>query len=298
MRAGVLAVFASVLAAVVLVGTASAHVVSRPRIAALQVALHERGLYAGPIDGIVGPKTVRGVRRFQRRAGLQVDGVAGPRTRRALGRFARHRYGSRIMRRGMRGWDVAVLQFVLRRRGVSVGGVDGHFGPRTKRAVRRFQRRAGLTADGIVGSATFAALASGRRAHARPMSPSQVRATINFWARHYGVNPRLARALAWIESGFQTHVRSSAGARGVMQVTPATWRFVETILIGRHIPRNPRGNIRIGVAYLDFLIRDFRGNVRLALCAYNQGPWSVRSRGPYRQTRRFAADVLAVRGYV
>jgi hypothetical protein len=48
--------------------------------------------------------------RFQRRAGLAVDGILGLRTRAALGRYARHRLGSRPLRRGAAGWDVATLQ--------------------------------------------------------------------------------------------------------------------------------------------------------------------------------------------
>lgn len=127
-------------------------------VAALQVALKAVNLYAGPIDGIRGPGTARALRRFQRRRHLAVDGVAGPRTRRALGRRGRPRLGKRGLRRGRRGWDVAALQFMLRRRGARPGSIDGGFGRATSRAVRRFQRRAGLTADGVVGPATLRAL--------------------------------------------------------------------------------------------------------------------------------------------
>src|SRR6266545_5247588 len=63
-------------------------------VAALQVGLHARGLYKGPIDGITGPATAKAIRRLQARARIAVDGVVGPQTRRALGRFARHRLGS------------------------------------------------------------------------------------------------------------------------------------------------------------------------------------------------------------
>ena len=57
-----------------------------PNVAALQVALRARGLYAGAVDGVAGPRTGAAVRSFQRRAGIAVDGVAGPQTRSALGR--------------------------------------------------------------------------------------------------------------------------------------------------------------------------------------------------------------------
>ena len=87
-----------------------------PRVAALQLVLFQRGYYAGPFDGIAGLETRRATRHFQRRHHLAPDGVAGPRTRRKLGRWARHELGDRQLGRGRRGWDVAELQFLLRRR--------------------------------------------------------------------------------------------------------------------------------------------------------------------------------------
>jgi Peptidase family M23/Putative peptidoglycan binding domain len=130
-------------------------------VAALQVALRGVNTYGAAIDGIRGPMTKRAVRRFQRRKRLTVDGVAGPRTRRALGRRGRPRLGSRAMRRGNRGWDVAALQFGLRRRGFSAGSIDGGFGPATEAAVLRLQRARGLGADGIAGPATLRSLRRG-----------------------------------------------------------------------------------------------------------------------------------------
>ena len=130
----------------------------RADAAALQVALRGVGLYHGAVDGIAGPWTKRAVRRFQRRRRLAVDGIAGPRTRRALGRRGRPRLGRRPMKKGHRGWDVAALQYLLSRRGFGPGGFDGGFGPRTARAVRRFQRAAGLAVDGIAGPSTLSAL--------------------------------------------------------------------------------------------------------------------------------------------
>jgi peptidoglycan hydrolase-like protein with peptidoglycan-binding domain len=138
-------------------------------VAALQVALRGRGLYGGTIDGIRGRRTTAAVRRFQRRAGLAVDGVAGPRTRAALGRRWRRSLGSRPLRTGHAGWDVAALQFRLAWHGFPSGPFDGGFGPRTETALRRFQRWAGLAADGLAGPGTLAAL---RRA--RPRSPIAV----------------------------------------------------------------------------------------------------------------------------
>src|SRR3954466_15777438 len=83
------------------------------RVAALQVGLRAHGAYAGVVDGLAGPGAAAGVRRLQARAGLVVDGIAGPRTRKALGRLGRHTIGSRPLRRGAIGFDVAALQFML-----------------------------------------------------------------------------------------------------------------------------------------------------------------------------------------
>jgi murein DD-endopeptidase MepM/ murein hydrolase activator NlpD len=127
-------------------------------IAALQVALRAKGVYAGSVDGVAGPATATAVRRFQRRARLSVDGIVGPLTRRALGRLGRPGLGNRMLRSGHRGWDVAQLQFELAEHGFPSGTFDGTFGPRTAAALRRFQAWAGLAADARAGPATLAAL--------------------------------------------------------------------------------------------------------------------------------------------
>ena len=147
---------AAVVAACLLApATASA---ASSRVAALQVALRAHGVYAGAVDGVSGPGTTAGVRSIQRRAGLTADGVVGPQTRRALGAQGRHPIGSRPLQSGLRGWDVAALQFALETHGFPCGTVDGGFGARTTNAVKRLQAFAGLTADGVAGPATLAAL--------------------------------------------------------------------------------------------------------------------------------------------
>jgi peptidoglycan hydrolase-like protein with peptidoglycan-binding domain len=353
-----------VLAAVAALGTAAPAVaVTNAQIPGLQVALRAHGLYHGRIDGVAGPKTRAAVRTFQRRRGLAVDGIAGPQTRRALGRLGRPLFGSRVLRRGHVGWDVSVLQFLLDRRGLLNCEVDGRFGAETEAAVRRFQRRRRLAADGIVGPATtraFGVEAVPRRssprsspsgqstyhvvragenlssiaerygtsvsvlarenrldsrrflrvgarlrvpsvriakaAGAATTTASDVRASLDRWSAHYGVDARLAKALAWMESGFQNHVVSPAGAFGVMQVTPATWEFVELVLMGgRKMPRTADGNVRVGVAFLRHMLRVFRGDQRKALAAYYQGAKSVQTVGILAGTRSYIANVLALK---
>ncbi|HEU4977181.1 MAG TPA: peptidoglycan-binding protein [Baekduia sp.] len=159
---------ATAMAVVLLLALAAvpAAAASSSDVAALQVALRARGLYAGTVDGVPGPRTSAAVVAFQRRAGLVADGIAGPMTRRALGRRGRPWLGHRVLHAPERGWDAAALQYLLGRMGFPSGPVDGILGPRADAALRRFQAWAGLTADGLAGPATIAAL---RRAP--PRSP-------------------------------------------------------------------------------------------------------------------------------
>jgi LysM repeat protein len=118
--------------------------------------------------------------------------------------------------------------------------------------------------------------------------------SIDHWSAHYGVDVHLARAVAWMESGYQTGVVSSVGAWGVMQVMPATWRYTE-LLIGHPVARTADGNVRIGVAYLHHLLSVFGGNERMAVAAYYQGPAAVRRLGVLPVSEIYVADVLALR---
>lgn len=150
------------LCALAIAGAPAAHArSSNANTAALQVALKALRHYTGGIDGIAGRRTKRAVRRFQRAHRLPADGVAGPRTRRKLGRRGRPLLGRRIVRRGHHGWDVAALQFMLRRRGYAVS-VDGGFGRVTQRAIKQFQSARGMPVDGRVGRQTLRRLRTSR----------------------------------------------------------------------------------------------------------------------------------------
>jgi murein DD-endopeptidase MepM/ murein hydrolase activator NlpD len=143
----------------VLLVAPSALAAGDPEIAALQVGLHKRGLYGGSVDGVLGDRTVSAVMRLQRRAGIAVDGVPGRQTRNALGGYGRRApLGRRVLVAGMRGWDVAALQFALAWHGFPSGRFDGIFGPSLDRALRGFQLWAGLRVDGLAGSSVVAAL--------------------------------------------------------------------------------------------------------------------------------------------
>jgi len=162
-------VLALCLAAIALPASARGAIGS-PAVAALQVGLRSHGLYKGAIDGIAGPRTTIAVRKLQQRARIAVDGVPGPQTRRALGRFGRHAFGSRTLRMGVKGWDVAALQFKLAWHGFASNVLDGDFGPRTKAALKRFQLWAGLHVDGVARPGTLRALARPPAAPTLPLA--------------------------------------------------------------------------------------------------------------------------------
>ena len=111
-----------------------------------------------------------------------------------------------------------------------------------------------------------------------------------------GVSPSLASAIAWQESGFNNGMVSSANARGVMQVMPGTWSFVENNLAGRPLDANSAtDNVRAGVLYLRHLLQQTGGDESAAIAGYYQGLGSVRSRGMFDDTQKYVANVQALR---
>jgi peptidoglycan hydrolase-like protein with peptidoglycan-binding domain len=152
----------------------SAPVAAGPKVAAVQVALKRLGLYNATVDGVRGPMTKAAIVHFQRRHGLSVDGVVGPQTRSAFGKRGRPAFGSRTMKRGDRGWDVAAMQYILARRGYPPGAIDAVFGPMTDTALRNFQRAFGLSADGLAGPQTISALRRGRASRGTPGTTTPV----------------------------------------------------------------------------------------------------------------------------
>ena len=148
--------FAALLA--VLVTAVVARAEGNADTAALQVALRERLLYQGNVDGFFGPVTSKAVEALQRSSGLPATGSVGPQTRGVLGAFASRPLGSRMMGAGTFGWDVAALQFQLAWHGFPSGVFDGRFGPRTLSSVVRFERWLGLVPDGVAGPAVLGGL--------------------------------------------------------------------------------------------------------------------------------------------
>ncbi|MFN0029093.1 MAG: peptidoglycan-binding protein [Acidimicrobiales bacterium] len=132
-------------------------------VADLQLRLHALGLafeHAGDPPGLYGPGTRAALTLFQQRYGLEVDGVCGELTWSVLVE-AGYQLGDRqlyLRHPMMRGDDIADLQGRLGALGFDAGKADGIFGPLTAAALAEFQRNVGLTADGIGGRESVAAL--------------------------------------------------------------------------------------------------------------------------------------------
>lgn len=125
-------------------------------------------------------------------------------------------------------------------------------------------------------------------------SREQARALVAQTARRYGVDPSLALAIAYQESGFQQRVVSSVGAVGVMQVLPSTGRGLEREA-GRPLDlSSTEDNITAGVLLLRQLQRS-EGSTEALLAGYYQGIGSIAQKGVLPQTRQYIANIGALR---
>jgi LysM repeat protein len=128
-------------------------------------------------------------------------------------------------------------------------------------------------------------------------SPGRLSAAqIGSIAAQHGAPGSLATAIAWQESGFNNAMLSGANARGVMQILPGTWQWVQANLARTRLdPASPVDNVRAGSLYLADLMRQTNGDPAMAAAAYYQGLGSVRRIGMLPETRRYVANVLALR---
>jgi hypothetical protein len=134
------------------------------------------------------------------------------------------------------------------------------------------------------------------RTSSRAADPSRatVRRVVAATAARHGVDPQLALAVSWQESGWQMDRRSSAGAIGAMQVLPSTAAWMSMYAGHRLHPRRLADNAQTGVRLLGVL-RSETTNRRRAVAAYYQGLGAVRSHGLYGETHAYVANVLALK---
>jgi N-acetylmuramoyl-L-alanine amidase len=120
--------------------------------------------------------------------------------------------------------------------------------------------------------------------------------TVSSVAAQHGVPGSLAAAIAWQESGFNNAMVSSANARGVMQVMPGTWSWIQDNLASGPLdPSSATDNVAAGSLYLDHLLEQTGGDEATAIAAYYQGLSSVQRIGMLPETEQYVANVQALR---
>lgn len=249
---------AAVLAAAVLTTSATHTVQPGETLSGIAAARGVRTSALASANGIADPDRVVAGRR------LVVPGSGGG--------------GTRTVRRGETLWGIA------RDAGVGVRALAGANGLPADARLRAGQR---LTVPGGGGGGASSAPAPGR---------AEVGELLAATARRHGWNPAFVQAVAWQESGWNPRAVSPDGARGVMQVLPSTGRFVSRSLVGRDLDLDdPADNVEAGVAFLDHLHGLTGGDATRTLQGYYQGLRSVRINGPYTDTDRYVANVLALR---
>jgi N-acetylmuramoyl-L-alanine amidase len=163
-------------------------------------------------------------------------------------------------------------------------------------SVRELALMNGLTPDGVLVSGTALKLSSVPVASPNPTPARVTSSEIGSVAASNGVPASLAAAIGWQESGFNNATVSGANARGVMQITPGTWQWVQRNLASSPLDPNSSGdNVKAGVLYLHQLLRDTGGDPAQAAAAYYQGLGSLRSQGMLPQTRKYVDNVMALR---
>jgi N-acetylmuramoyl-L-alanine amidase len=171
----------------------------------------------------------------------------------------------------------------------------------------------GLDPNGVLLAGTVIKLPGGAPAPARAAEPAPAEVVvpqadpepthtfvgasdIQSAAAEHGVSPSLAAAIAWQESGFNNGMVSGANARGVMQIMPGTWDYVQQNLADRPLdPNSAHDNVHAGVLYLKRLLDETGGDENAAIAGYYQGLQSVRDRGLYDDTNQYVANVQALR---
>jgi LysM repeat protein len=166
-----------------------------------------------------------------------------------------------------------------------------HPKPKAKPAKKKNNTFAGRTyADHIVAQADRnRAILKKRKLPTR----TQMRSLIVSTATRYGVDPELALAVSWQESGWKQRVVSPANAIGAMQVIPSTGRFASSI-VGRDLDLlKPQDNVTAGVVLLSRLTGAAQLNI--AVAGYYQGLGGVRKNGMYADTKLYVKNVLRIK---
>ena len=123
---------------------------------------------------------------------------------------------------------------------------------------------------------------------------------IGHYARRYGVDPYLVKAVMAVESGFNPDIISAKGAVGLMQLMPETANRLSSVLgysLEKHRLADPEMNIHLGTYLLSELAKRYRSNLELVLAAYNAGEGNVAKYSnqipPFNETHKYIKNVMS-----
>ena len=120
---------------------------------------------------------------------------------------------------------------------------------------------------------------------------ASIQPIVQKYAQAFGIDPKLINAVIHQESAFNPNAVSRVGARGLMQLMPSTAKW-----LGVNNAFDPEQNVAAGTRYLAGLMKKYRGNIPLALAAYNAGSGAVDKHNgipPYKETQQYVQRILA-----
>jgi LysM repeat protein len=152
------------------------------------------------------------------------------------------------------------------------------------------------TSTSAAGSQPVGAAAEGSSGGPPYPTPERVTSSeVGSIAAANGVPPALADAIGWQESGFNNDLVSPADARGVMQILPGTWQWINSSLAPAPLsPNSAADNVRGGVLMLHSLLNATGGNEAMAAAGYYQGLPSVLQHGLYSDTQQYVNSVMSL----
>ena len=153
------------------------------------------------------------------------------------------------------------------------------------------------TSSSIGNSEPVGSVAQGNPTNPPYPTPERVSASeVGQIAAANGVPASLAQAVGWQESGFNNDLVSAADARGVMQILPGTWDWIQRSLTAGVplAPASAADNVRGGVLLLHSLLGATGGDPAMAAAGYYQGLSSVRQNGMYSDTQQYVNDIMSL----
>jgi LysM repeat protein len=187
------------------------------------------------------------------------------------------------------------LTAIARRYGSTIAAIATANGLRNPSYLRVGQR---LSIPGVATSASVAVSKMPSALSSLVAARAHIGSIIRAEATAQGVPVAFALAVAWQESGWRPSVVSSAGAVGVMQLTPPTADWVGTSMLGHRVDLyDARSNVKAGISLLKHYLARYHGDRTLVLAAYYQGQTAADRYGVYTMTRPYIASIRALEAF-